>query len=144
MAACWAAMAAAGSAFSGLSATRDSVVSTMRTAAAEMGRQETFHGYGPEQGYPFLRDAVAQYYKGRSGVDLDTDEIFINDGAKSDVGNITDLFGPNNTVLVTDPVYPVYVDTNVMSGRNIVYLPSTRENDFTPLPDPSVRADMGP
>jgi len=119
-----------------------SVVEAMRTAAAEMGRQETFHGYGPEQGYPFLRDAVAQYYKGRSGVDLDTDEIFINDGAKSDVGNITDLFGPNNTVLVTDPVYPVYVDTNVMSGRNIVYLPSTRENDFTPLPDPSVRADM--
>ena len=118
------------------------VVAAMQEAAGEMGKAETFRGYGPEQGYDFLRLAVADYYKTKDGVELAPDEIFISDGAKSDVGNITDLFDQDNTVLVPDPVYPVYVDTNIMDGRKIVYLPSTLENGFAPLPDSGIKADM--
>ena len=79
-----------------------------------MGNAETFKGYGPEQGYDFLRNAIQDYYK-RNGVEIDADEIFVSDGAKSDTGNITDLFSVDNTVLIPDPVYPVYVDTNTMN-----------------------------
>lgn len=117
------------------------VVDAMVKAAQEMGRAESFHGYGPEQGYDFLKAAIQSYYK-KFGVELALDEIFISDGAKSDLGNILDLFDENNTVLVTDPVYPVYVDTNMMSGRKIIYAMSSEENGFLPLPAPEYRADI--
>ena len=117
------------------------VVDAMVKAAQEMGVAETFRGYGPEQGYDFLKTAIQSYYK-KFGVELALDEIFISDGAKSDLGNILDLFDENNTVLVTDPVYPVYVDTNMMSGRKIVYAMSSEENGFLPLPAPAYRADI--
>lgn len=117
------------------------VVDAMVKAAQEMGQAESFHGYGPEQGYDFLKTAIQSYYK-KFGVQLALDEIFISDGAKSDLGNILDLFDEKNTVLVTDPVYPVYVDTNMMSGRKIVYAMSSEENGFLPLPAPEYRADI--
>lgn len=117
------------------------VVDAMVKAAQEMGQTESFHGYGPEQGYDFLKTAIQSYYK-KFGVQLALDEIFISDGAKSDLGNILDLFDEKNTVLVTDPVYPVYVDTNMMSGRKIVYAMSSEENGFLPLPAPEYRADI--
>lgn len=117
------------------------VVDAMVKAAQEMGVAETFRGYGPEQGYDFLKTAIQSYYK-KFGVELALDEIFISDGAKSDLGNILDLFDEHNTVLVTDPVYPVYVDTNMMSGRKIVYAMSSEENGFLPLPAPEYRADI--
>lgn len=109
------------------------VTDAMHAAVDEMGEAATFHGYGPEQGYGFLHEAVQGYYK-EMGVELDTDEIFISDGAKSDVGNITDIFGNENIIMIPDPVYPVYVDTNVMSGREIIYLDSNASNGFLPLP----------
>ena len=117
------------------------VVEAMTQAVREMGEAATFRGYGPEQGFDFLRDAVKEEYAGR-GVALERDEIFISDGAKSDVGNILDLFDRDNAVLVPDPVYPVYVDTNLMAGRTILYLDAGEENGFLPMPDPSVRADL--
>ena len=117
------------------------VVDAMVKAAQEMGVAETFRGYGPEQGYDFLKTAIQSYYK-KFGVELALDEIFISDGAKSDLGNILDLFDENNTVLVTDPVYPVYVDTNMMSGRKIIYAMSSEENGFLPLLAPEYRADI--
>ena len=116
---------------------------TMHKAVDEIGTQEGFKGYGPEQGYEFLREAISNDYK-KLGVDIQTNEIFVSDGAKCDCGNIVDIFAQNNIVAITDPVYPVYLDTNVMSGRsgefdnekgtykNIVYLPVTAENDFKP------------
>lgn len=121
-------------------------------ASLEMGEADTFRGYGPENGYSFLREAISKNDFRSRGVDISPDEIFISDGAKSDTGSIGDIFGLDNTVAVCDPVYPVYVDTNVMAGRageyhegkgfdRIVYLPCRRENGF--LPElPSQRADM--
>ncbi len=117
------------------------VISAMHAAVEEMAHKQTFRGYGPEQGYAFLKDAVKDYYKER-GVELEQDEIFISDGAKSDLGNILDLFSEDNIVLVPDPVYPVYVDTNVMAGRKIIYMNATAENGFLPMPDFSVDADI--
>lgn len=117
------------------------VVQAMQAAVAEMGEAASFRGYGPEQGYDFLRQAVQGYYAAR-GVKLAEDEIFISDGAKSDVGNILDLFDADNTVLVPDPVYPVYVDTNVMAGRPIRYMQANADNGFLPLPDETVQADI--
>lgn len=117
------------------------VVCAMKKAVDEMGVKETFRGYGPEQGYDFLRTAVRDYYASRNTT-LDIDEIFISDGAKSDVGNILDLFDKNNTVLVPNPVYPVYVDTNTMAGRKIVYADANETNGFLPLPDKSQHVDI--
>lgn len=117
------------------------VVEAMRKAAAEMGAKETFRGYGPEQGYDFLHEALVKYYAG-FGVSLDSAEIFISDGAKSDCGNITDIFDDANVILVPDPVYPVYLDTNIMRGRKIVFMEGTPENGFLPMPDPAVEADI--
>lgn len=117
------------------------VVEALKSASDEMGVQETFRGYGPEQGYDFLKDEIQKYYAGHS-VDLDSDEIFISDGAKSDLGNILDLFDKDNTVLVPDPVYPVYVDTNTMAGRKIIFTDANAANDFLPLPDNSIKADI--
>lgn len=109
------------------------VVEALHKAVDEMGVQETFRGYGPEQGYDFLREAVKKYYQKRN-VELELDEIFISDGAKSDLGNILDLFAQDNTVLVPDPVYPVYVDTNVMAGRKVIFAEANGENGFLPMP----------
>ena len=119
------------------------VVEAMHKAVDEMGRRDTFHGYGPEQGYDFLRAAIAENDYRARGVNVSADEIFVSDGSKCDTGNILDVFGPDNVVAITDPVYPVYVDTNVMAGRGgrlddsgrfsgLVYLPVTAENDFVP------------
>jgi LL-diaminopimelate aminotransferase len=116
-------------------------VNAFLEGAAQQGKSESFHGYGPEQGYLFLREAVRDYYES-FGVHIDTEDIFISDGAKSDVGNILDLFDKDNTVLIPDPVYPVYRDTNVMAGRDIRYLNANMENGFLPLPDPSQKADI--
>ncbi len=116
-------------------------VEAMEKASAEMGVKETFKGYGEEQGYGFLRTAVAKYYTNRNVV-LSDDEIFISDGAKSDLGNILDVFSVDNTVLIPDPVYPVYVDTNVMAGRNIVFMNGNEENGFLPMPQADVKADI--
>ena len=117
------------------------VVKALKDASDEMGVKETFRGYGPEQGYEFLKSKIQAYYKS-NGTNLDNDEIFISDGAKSDLGNILDLFSTNNTVLVPDPVYPVYVDTNTMAGRKIIYIDANADNNFLPLPDESVKADI--
>lgn len=117
------------------------VTEALSAAVREMGEKATFRGYGPEQGYDFLREAVREYY-GERGIALDLHEIFISDGAKSDLGNILDLFDTDNTVLVPDPVYPVYVDTNRMAGRQVRYLDATRENGFLPMPEEGVRADL--
>ena len=116
-------------------------IDAMHAAVDEQSKQETFHGYGPEQGYDFLKESIQAYY-GMRDTKLELDEIFVSDGAKSDVGNILDLFDKDNTVLVPDPVYPVYVDTNVMGGRKIAYMHANESNGFLPLPDPSVKADI--
>ena len=117
------------------------VVKALKNASEEMGIKESFHGYGPEQGYEFLKTKLQKYYE-THGVNLDNDEIFISDGAKSDLGNILDLFAVDNTVLVPDPVYPVYVDTNIMAGRKVVYIDANAGNNFLPLPDKSIKADI--
>lgn len=117
------------------------VIAALHAAVDEMAHKETFHGYGPDQGYEFLQQAIAGYYAKR-GVTLALEEIFISDGAKSDIGNILDLFGPDNTVLVPDPVYPVYRDTNLMAGRRVLLAPATEENGFLPMPAPGLHADI--
>lgn len=126
------------------------VVKAMHDAVDEMSTSEGFHGYGPEQGYEFLRKAIVENDYAPRGVDIDLSELFISDGSKCDTGNIQEIFGTDNTVAVTDPVYPVYVDTNVMAGRSgnaaeggryegIVYMPCTAENNFVPeLPNEKV------
>lgn len=117
------------------------VVEALKSASDEMGIKETFRGYGPEQGYDFLKNSIKDYYSGHN-VNLANDEIFISDGAKSDIGNILDLFDKDNIVLVPDPVYPVYVDTNIMAGREIRFIDANAENNFLPLPDESTKADI--
>jgi LL-diaminopimelate aminotransferase len=117
------------------------VVKAMGKAVAEMGVKSTFRGYGPEQGYDFLHEALVKYYAS-FGVKLETNEIFVSDGAKSDCGNITDLFDDANVILVPDPVYPVYLDTNIMRGRKIVFMDGNPENNFLPMPDAKVKADI--
>lgn len=119
----------------------DAVVSAMKQASEEMGKAETFRGYGPEQGYDFIKEKIREYYA-RRGVSLSPDSIFISDGAKSDLGNILDIFSKDNTVLIPDPVYPVYVDTNVMDGRKIVFADANEKNGFLPLPDDKTDADI--
>ena len=117
------------------------VIEAMQNAVAEMGSAETFRGYGEYQGYDFLQRAISGYYA-KKEVALRDDEIFISDGAKSDLGNILDIFANDNTGLIPDPVYPVYVDTNIMAGRKIIYINGGMENDFLPMPDKNVRADI--
>lgn len=119
----------------------NSVIKAMHSAVDEMAVQDTFKGYGPEQGYDFLKSEIQNYYA-KNNVSLDLDEIFISDGAKSDLGNILDIFDTDNTVLVQDPVYPVYVDTNIMAGRKILYSNSNEDNGFLPMPDENVKADI--
>lgn len=118
------------------------VIDALQKAVDEMGRVEHFRGYGPYGGYSFLRDLIMEYDYKMRGIDISPDEIFVSDGAKSDVGNFQELFARDSIVAVTDPVYPVYVDSNVLAGRGgemedgewsrIVYLPCDRENNFVP------------
>ncbi len=120
------------------------VLEAMHKAVDDEGRRETFHGYGPEQGYAFLRDAIAAHDYQARGIDVAADEVFVSDGAKCDCGNIQELFGPDVKIAVGDPVYPVYVDTNVMAGRTgtntngryagLVYLACTAANGYVPTP----------
>ena len=119
------------------------IIKAMHDAVDEMAVKETFRGYGPEQGYSFLRDAIAKHDFQDRGIDVAADEIFVSDGSKCDSGNLLDIFGPDNTIAVLDPVYPVYVDTNVMAGHTgaadetgrygkLVYMPVTAESNFEP------------
>ena len=117
------------------------VIEALHKAVDEMGAQETFRGYGPEQGYDFLREKIVDYYK-KNTIRLELDEVLVSDGAKSDVGNITDLFDKDNVVLIPDPVYPVYVDTNIMNGRKIEFLNANANNGFCPLPEGNTKADI--
>jgi len=129
------------------------VIEAMHKAVDEMGTFEGFHGYGPEQGYDFLRTLIAQNDYAARGMDIKAEEIFISDGAKSDCGNIGDIFGVDNVVAVCDPVYPVYVDTNAMAGRagefetelgrwnKLIYMPCVQSNGFAPEP-PKEKADI--
>jgi LL-diaminopimelate aminotransferase len=117
------------------------VVDAMTKASMEMGKKESFRGYGPEQGYDFLRASIKEYY-GKKNVSLKDDEIFVSDGAKSDLGNILDIFSIVNKVLIPDPVYPVYLDTNIMAGREVSFMKAGEENNFLPMPDESVAADI--
>ncbi len=110
------------------------IIEATKKATDEMADSATFRGYGEEQGYLFMREAVSKYYN-KKGVQLDTDEIFISDGAKSDVGNILDIFDTDNLVLMPNPVYPAYMDTNVMSGRKVELIDGKEENSFLPMPD---------
>ncbi len=130
------------------------VIEAMHKAVEEMASAETFRGYGPEQGYDFLQKAIIENDFKARGIDLSIDEVFVNDGAKSDTGNIGDILSKDNIIGVTDPIYPVYIDSNVMAGRagenvdglwsNIVYMPCNGENDFTPaLPPSRKEADKG-
>lgn len=109
------------------------VIAAMHKAVDEMADKDTFRGYPPEYGYDFLREAIAGYYE-RHGVKIDADEVFVSDGAKSDCGNIVDILGDND-ILIPDPVYPVYMDSNIMSGRNIQLLQANIDNNFLPMPD---------
>jgi LL-diaminopimelate aminotransferase len=127
-------------------------IEAMKAAAEELGCRETFRGYGPEQGYEFLRSKIGQFDYRDRGVDISDDEIFLSDGSKCDCGHILDILGEQNKIAITDPVYPVYVDTNVMAGHTgpvcadgsyegVLYLPCTVENNFVPEP-PRQHADV--
>lgn len=117
------------------------MIAELHEGVNALANAETFKGYGPEQGYDFLRNAIVDYYK-RNDVSIEPDEVFVSDGAKSDTGNITDLFAKENTILIPDPVYPVYVDTNIMNGRTITYIDANEDNDFLPMPDFDLHADI--
>ncbi len=127
-------------------------IAAMKKATDELGERATFRGYGPEQGYDFLRGAIAKNEYQNRGLEIADDEIFVSDGSKCDTANILDIFGSDNKIAITDPVYPVYVDTNVMAGHTgeadengayggLLYLPCTAENDFVAAP-PAERADI--
>ena len=117
------------------------VIDAFKKGVDELGQKDTFKGYPDYEGYEFVREAVADYYAS-FGVEVSKDEILINDGAKSDTGNFGDIFSEDNIVLVTDPVYPVYADSNIMAGRKIVLAPANKENGFCAMPDENVKADI--
>lgn len=117
------------------------VVDAMQKGCEDLRFQSTFKGYPEYEGYDFVREQIAAYYRS-FGVKVSADELFISDGAKSDCGNIGDIFSQDNTVLIPDPVYPVYVDANIMAGRRIIFAPSGRANHFLAMPDESVEADI--
>lgn len=120
----------------------DNVVNAIKKAADEQLDKATFRGYGPELGYDFLREKISTYYKNEINVNMPLDEIFIGDGAKSDVANITDLFSDDNVIVIPDPVYPVYLDSNLMRGREINYIMGNIENGFLPMPDNTLKGDI--
>ena len=130
----------------------EAVIDALHGAVDEMGNRDTFRGYAPELGYDFLREAIAEHDYAARGMNINADEIFVSDGAKCDSANILDILGDQNRIAITDPVYPVYLDTNVMAGHTgpaddaglfegIIYLPCTAENDFVPA-IPDVKADL--
>ncbi len=119
----------------------EEVVSNLKIAADEMGTADKFKGYGPYEGYEFLREAIKTKYE-QLGAKLELNEIFINDGAKSDCGNILNIFSNEQKVLIVDPTYPAYVDTNIMFGNKIIYANATKQNNFLPLPDFNVDSDL--
>ncbi|MBQ7901676.1 MAG: aminotransferase class I/II-fold pyridoxal phosphate-dependent enzyme, partial [Clostridia bacterium] len=119
----------------------DAVIAALHEAVDDQATKENFHGYMPECGAPFLREAIADYYA-QKGVTLSADEVFVSSGASDELGDILDLFDRGSSALVIEPAYPAYVDANVMAGRKIVHLSSSRENGFLPLPDDSVAADI--
>lgn len=119
-----------------------SAVAAMKSAADDMSRAETFHGYPDSFGEDFLLSAIAYHYKKHIGIDIKASEIVVTSGAKEDVANILDIFSEDNTVLIPDPVYPVYFDTNVMAGRNVKFISANLSNHFLPMPDYSVDADI--
>lgn len=119
----------------------DAVIKALHSAVDDQSKADSFHGYMPECGAEFLREAIADYY-GKKGVKLDADEVFVSSGASDELGDILDLFDQSNTALVIEPAYPAYVDANVMAGRKIIHLASGRENGFLPLPDDSSKADI--
>ncbi|MCQ2798767.1 MAG: LL-diaminopimelate aminotransferase [Bacilli bacterium] len=110
------------------------IVEAMSKAVVEMGSQDTFRGYPPEWGYEFLRQAIVDHYSNRCGVTLKQDDIFVSDGAKSDCGNIPEIFG-DNEIIIPDPVYPVYLDSNIMAGRHVTFINADQSNLFLPMPD---------
>ena len=117
------------------------VISALHEAVNDQSAADSFHGYMPECGAPFLRDAVAGYYL-RRGVTLSPEEVFVSSGASDELGDILDLFDPSSQALIMEPAYPAYVDANIMAGRGIVHLPSGPENNFLPLPEPGTEADL--
>lgn len=119
----------------------DEVIKALHTAVDDQAVKESFHGYMPECGAPFLRQAIADYYKKR-GVVLSPDEVFVSSGASDELGDILDLFDRSSSCLVIEPAYPAYVDANVMAGRKIVHLSSNKENGFLPMPDDNIKADI--
>ena len=118
-----------------------SVIAAMHKAVDDQASSATFHGYGPEQGYDFIKAPIQAYYK-RRGVDLDINEIFISDGAKSDIANIMDIIDNDNIVIMPDPVYPAYLDVNIMLGRKVLFTIGNKDNGFKPMPDKNVKADI--
>lgn len=110
------------------------VINAMQAAVLEMGMKSTFKGYPPEYGYDFLRKAIVDYYLKNDNVNLDMEDVFVSDGAKSDCGNIVEIFG-DNPILIPDPVYPVYMDSNIMAGRKVTLVNATKENFFLPSPE---------
>lgn len=118
------------------------VVDALVKASTEMGNKATFRGYGDEQGYAFLQEVIKEYYEENCKVRLNTNEIFISDGAKSDIANFTELFSNDNTIIIPDPVYPVYLDSNLMFGRKILFINGNEENGFLPLPDKNTKGDI--
>ena len=117
------------------------VIDALHKAVEDQSQKASFHGYMPECGAPFLREAVAGYYKAR-GIELSTDEVFVSSGASDELGDILDLFGHGKTVMITEPAYPAYVDANIIAGNTIIRLDSGIENGFLPLPDASLTADV--
>lgn len=119
----------------------DAVIKALHSAVDDQASKDSFHGYMPECGAPFLREAIADYYN-RRGVALSSDEVFVSSGASDELGDILDLFDRGSSALVIEPAYPAYVDANVMAGRKIVHLASGKENGFLPEPDKDTRADI--
>ena len=119
----------------------DAVIRALHEAVDDQASQESFHGYMPECGAPFLREAIADHYRAR-GISVETDEVFVSSGASDELGDILDLFDPASSVLVIEPAYPAYVDANVMAGRKIVHLASGKENGFLPEPSEDTKADL--
>lgn len=119
----------------------DAVIKELHSAVEDQATKENFHGYMPECGAPFLREAIADYYKKR-GVVLSPEEVFVSSGASDELGDILDLFDRESSCLVIEPAYPAYVDANIMAGRNIVHLSSGKENEFLPTPNEDIKADI--
>lgn len=119
----------------------DAVIKALHAAVDDQAKKESFHGYMPECGAPFLRETIAKHYHGR-GVALSPEEVFVSSGASDELGDILDLFDKENTALVIEPAYPAYVDANIMAGRKILHLSSNKENGFLPMPDSTVKADI--